>query len=80
MGEAPWDLIAKKMFVLGEKMGFSKSNSKPSVISLYEVYAKAKPVAQAEVKEFDLSKAKGLVDYSYGDSQHHAIMVLADAA
>jgi hypothetical protein len=84
MGEAPWDLIAEKMSVLGEKMGFSKSNSKPSVISLSEVYAEVKPVNQAEAKEFsvwyDLAKAEGLVDYSYGDPQHHAIVVLADGS
>jgi hypothetical protein len=25
-----------------------------------------------------LAKSEGLVDYSYGDSQHHVIVVLAD--
>jgi hypothetical protein len=84
MGEAPWDLIAEKMSVLGEKMGFSKSNSKPSAIPLSEVYAEPKPVNQSEAKEFsvwyDLAKAEGLVDYSYGDPQHHAIVVLADGS
>ena len=84
LGEAPWDLIAEKMSVLGEKMGFSKANSKSSAIPLSEVYAEAKPVNQAEAKEFsvwyDLAKAEGLVDYSYGDPQHHAMVVLADGS
>jgi hypothetical protein len=84
LGEALWDLVAEKMFLLGEKMGFSKSNSKPSVIFLYEVYAEVKPVNQSEAKEFsvwyDLAKAEGLVDYSYGDPQHCAIVVLADGS
>jgi hypothetical protein len=46
------------MFVLGEKMGFSNSNSKPLVIFLSEVYTEVKPVDQDEVKEFDYLRLK----------------------
>ena len=80
LGEAPWDLIAEKMLALGEKMDISKPQSQS--IPLSEVYAEPKPVNQTEAKEFsvwyDLAKAEGLIDYSYGDPQHHAIVVLAD--
>jgi hypothetical protein len=80
LGEAPWDLIAAKMAMLGEKMGITKSGS--AAIPLSEVYGEPKPVNLSEMKEFrawyDLAKAAGLVDYSYGDSKCHAIVVLAD--
>jgi hypothetical protein len=80
LGEAPWDLIAAKMAMLGEKMGITKSGS--AAIPLSEVYGEPKPVNLLEAKEFsvwyDLAKAQGLVDYSYGDSNCHAIVVLAD--
>jgi hypothetical protein len=80
LGEAPWDLIAAKMAMLGEKMGIAKSGA--AAIPLSEVYGEPKPVNFSEAKEFsvwyDLAKAAGLVDYSYGDSNCHAIVVLAD--
>jgi hypothetical protein len=80
LGEAPWDLIAAKMAMLGEKMGIAKPSS--GAIPLSEVYGEPKPVNFSEAKEFsvwyDLAKAAGLVDYSYGDSECHAIVVLAD--
>jgi predicted transcriptional regulator len=85
-GEAPWDKVAAdvmaKMAALGEKMGISKSKSAPEVTPLSEVYAESKFVNQKEAQEFkiwfDLAKAAGLVDYSYSDAKHHAIVVLAD--
>jgi hypothetical protein len=80
LGEAPWDLIAAKMAMLGEKMGITKPGS--AAIPLAEVYGEPKPVNLSEAKEFsvwyDLAKAQGLVDYSYADSKCHAIVVLAD--
>jgi hypothetical protein len=80
LGEAPWDLIAAKMAMLGEKMGIAKSGS--AAIPLSEVYGEPKPVNLSEAKEFsvwyDLAKAAGLVDYSYADTKCHAIVVLAD--
>jgi hypothetical protein len=80
LGEAPWDLIAAKMAMLGEKMGIAKPSS--GAIPLSEVYGEPKPVNLSEAKEFsvwyDLAKAAGLVDYSYADSKCHAIVVLAD--
>jgi hypothetical protein len=80
LGEAPWDLIAAKMAMLGEKMGIAKSGS--GAIPLSEVYGEPKPVNFSEAKEFsvwyDLAKAQGLVDYSYADSKCHAIVVLVD--
>jgi hypothetical protein len=80
LGEAPWDLIAAKMAMLGEKMGIAKSGS--AAIPLSEVYGEPKPVNSLEAKEFrvwyDLAKAQGLVDYSYADPECHAIVVLAD--
>jgi hypothetical protein len=80
LGEAPWDVIAAKMAMLGEKMGITKSKS--SAIPLAEVYGEPKPVNLSEAKEFsvwyDLAKAQGLVDYSYADPECHAIVVLAD--
>lgn len=85
-GEAPWDKIAAdmkaKMAVLGAKMGLSGSKCEPQVTQLSEVYAEPKPVNQTEAQEFklwyDLVKAEGMVDYSYADSTHHAIVVLVD--
>jgi hypothetical protein len=80
LGEAPWDLIAAKMAMLGEKMGIAKPGS--AAIPLAEVYGEPQPVDLSEAKEFsvwyDLAKAQGLVDYSYADSKCHAIVVLAD--
>jgi hypothetical protein len=80
LGEAPWDLIAAKMAMLGEKMGIVKPGA--AVIPLSEIYGEPKPVNLSEAKEFsvwyDLAKAAGLVDYSYADSKCHAIVVLAD--
>ena len=80
LGEAPWDLIAAKMAMLGEKMGITKPSS--GAIPLSEVYGEPKPVNASEAKEFsvwyDLAKAQGLVDYSYADAECHAIVVLAD--
>jgi hypothetical protein len=80
LGEAPWDVIAAKMAMLGEKRGITKSKS--SAIPLAEVYGEPKPVNLSEAKEFsvwyDLAKAQGLVDYSYADPECHAIVVLAD--
>jgi hypothetical protein len=85
-GEAPWDKVAAdvmaKMAALGEKVGISKPKPVPEVTPLSEIYAESKPVNQTEAQEFkvwfDSVKAEGLVDYSYGDSKHHAIVVLAD--
>ena len=85
-GEAPWDKVAAdvkaKMAALGEKMGISKRSPVPEVTPLSEVYAQAKPVNQTEAQEYkiwhDSVKAKGLIDYGYGDAEHHAIVVLAD--
>jgi hypothetical protein len=82
--EAPWDRVAADvkatMAALGEKMGISKP--KPEVTPLSEVYAEQSPVNQTEAQEFkvwfDSAKAVGLVDYSYSDAKHHAIVVLAD--
>jgi hypothetical protein len=80
LGEAPWDLIAAKMAMLGEKMGITKSGS--GAIPLSEVYGEPKPVNFLEAKEFsvwdDLAKAAGLVDYSYGGSNCYAVVVFAD--
>jgi hypothetical protein len=80
LGEAPWDLIAAKMAMLGEKMGITKPGS--AAIPLAEVYGEPQPVNLSEAKEFrvwyDLAKAQGLVDYSYADPECHAIVVLAD--
>jgi hypothetical protein len=80
LGEAPWDLIAAKMAMLGEKMGIAKPSA--AAIPLSEVYGEPKPVNSSEAKEFsvwyDLAKAQGLVDYSYSDPKCHAIVVLAD--
>ena len=85
-GEAPWDKVAAdvmaKMAALGEKMGISKPKPVPQVTSLSEVYAEQPLVNQTEAQEFkvwyDSVKAQGLVDYSYSDSKHHAIVVLTD--
>jgi hypothetical protein len=85
-GEAPWDKVATdvmaKMAALGEKMGISKPKPAPEVTPLSEVYAEQSPVNQTEAQEFkvwfDSAKAMGLVDYSYSDAKHHAIVVLAD--
>jgi DNA-binding Lrp family transcriptional regulator len=85
-GEAPWDKVAAdvmaKMAALGEKMGISKQLPVPEVTPLSEVYAEHSPVNQTEAQEFkvwyDSVEAEGLVDYSYSDSKHHAIVVLAD--
>jgi hypothetical protein len=85
-GEAPWDKVAAdvmaKMAALGEKMGISKQSPVPEVTPLSEVYAEQSPVNQKEAQEFkvwfDSVKAEGLVDYSYSDPKHHAIVVLAD--
>jgi hypothetical protein len=85
-GEAPWDKVAAdvmaKMAALGEKMGISKQSPVPEVTPLSEVYAEQSPVNQKEAQEFkvwfDSVEAEGLVDYSYGDAEHHAIVVLAD--
>ena len=85
-GEAPWDRVAAdvmaKMAALGEKMGISKQSPVPEVTPLSEVYAEQSPVNQTEAQEFkvwyDSVEAEGLVDYSYSDSKHHAIVVLAD--
>lgn len=86
--EAPWDKVAAdvkaKMAALGEKIGILKQPRAPQVTSLAEVYAEPKLVNQTEAQEFkvwyDSVKAEGLVDYSYSDSKHHAIVVLADGA
>jgi hypothetical protein len=85
-GEAPWDKVAAdvkaKMAALGEKMGISKPKTAPQVTPLSEVYAQAKPVNQTEAQEFkvwyDWAKKAGLVDYSYSNSDHYAIVVMGD--
>jgi hypothetical protein len=85
-GEAPWDRVAAevkaKMAALGEKMGISKRSPVPEVTPLSEVYAEPQPVNQTQAQEFkawyDSVKAQGLVDYSYSDPKHYAIVVLAD--
>jgi hypothetical protein len=77
----PWDMVAAKMVKLEEKMGISNPRSKPEGTSLSEVYTNPKPVNPLEAVEFkawyDLVKAAGLVDYSYGDSHCYAVVVLA---
>lgn len=80
LGEAPWDLIAAKMAGLEQKMGMSKTE--PQVTPLSSVYGEISPVNQQEAEEFKVwyewAKSERLVDYSYSDSKHHAIVVLAD--
>jgi hypothetical protein len=87
-GEAPWDKVAADvmatMAALGEKMGISKFKSMPEVTPLSDVYAEPKPANQTEAQEFkvwyDSVKVVGLVDYSYSDAKHHAIVVLPDGS
>ena len=78
--EAPWDLIAAKMAGLEQKMDISKPQ--PQVTPLSEVYGEPKLVNQQEAEEFKVwyewAKSEQLVDYSYSDFKHHAIVVLAD--
>ncbi|MCY7338148.1 MAG: helix-turn-helix domain-containing protein [Chamaesiphon sp.] len=78
--EAPWDEIAAKMTELEQKMGVSKTE--PQVTPLSEIYGEPKLVNQQEAEEFkvwyDWAKSEQLVDYSYSDPKHHAIVVLAD--
>lgn len=85
-GEAPWDQVVAeakvKMAALEAQMGISKQSSAPEVIPLSAIYAEPKPINQTEAQEFKVwyesVKAEGLVDYSYSDAEHHAIVVLAD--
>lgn len=86
LGEAPWDEVAAdveaKMAALVEEMGISKQSPAPAVIPLSEIYAEPQPVNQTEAQEFKVwyesVKAEGLVDYSYADAEHYAVVVLAD--
>ena len=80
LGEAPWDEIVAKMTELEQKMGMSLTE--PQVTPLSEIYGEILPVNQQEAEEFkvwyDWSKSEQLVDYSYADSKHYAVVVLAD--
>ena len=80
LGEAPWDEIVAKMTELEQKMGMSLTE--PQVTPLSEIYGEVLPVNQQEAEEFkvwyDWAESEQLVDYSYADSKHYAVVVLAD--